>query len=79
MLLGVCEGGDVPLVYGGKVGEEHVYAACTAIRLLGVLCIWVTGVVCWRSGGAVSNHVYHCRRVLCIMWIAGGSRRLRES
>jgi hypothetical protein len=45
----------------------------------GVLCIWVTGVVCCRSGGAVSSHVYHCRRVLCIMWIAGGGRRLRES
>ena len=45
----------------------------------GVLCIWVTGVVCCRSGGAVSIPVYHCRRVLCIMWIAGGGRRLSES
>ncbi len=35
MLLGVCEGGDAPLVYGGEVGEEHVYTACTAIHLLG--------------------------------------------
>ncbi len=35
MLLGVCEGGDAPLVYGGEVGEEHVYSACPAIRLLG--------------------------------------------
>ena len=34
MLLGVCECGDAPLVYGGKVGEEHVYTACSAIRLL---------------------------------------------
>ncbi len=34
MLLGVCESGDAPLVYGGKVGEEHVYTACPAIRLL---------------------------------------------
>jgi hypothetical protein len=41
----------------------------------GVLCMWVTGVVCHRSGGAVSNPVYHCRRVLRILWIAGGSRR----
>jgi hypothetical protein len=35
MLLGVCEGGDAPLVYGGEVGEEHVYAARPTIRLLG--------------------------------------------
>ena len=35
MLLGVCEGGDASLVYGGKVDEEHVYAACPSIRLLG--------------------------------------------
>jgi hypothetical protein len=36
MLLGVCEGGDAPFVYGGEVGgEEHVYAARPAIRLLG--------------------------------------------
>ncbi len=34
MLLGVCEGGDAPLVYGGEVGEEHVHTACPAIRLL---------------------------------------------
>jgi len=34
MLLGVCEGGDAPLVYSGEVGEEHVYIACPAIRLL---------------------------------------------
>ena len=31
----VCEGGDAPLLYGGEVGEEHVYTACPAIRLLG--------------------------------------------
>ena len=35
MLLGVREGGDAPLVYGGEVGEEHVHTACPAIRLLG--------------------------------------------
>ena len=34
MLVGVCEGGDAPLVYGGEVGEDRVYAACPAIRLL---------------------------------------------
>jgi len=34
VLLGVCERGDVPLVYCGEVGEEHVYTACPAIRLL---------------------------------------------
>ena len=34
MLLGVCEGGDAPLVYGGEVGEEHVYTAWPAIRVL---------------------------------------------
>ena len=33
-MLGVCENGDAPLVYGGKVGEEHVYAARPSIRLL---------------------------------------------
>ena len=32
--LFVCECEDAPLVYGGKVGEEHVYTACPAIRLL---------------------------------------------
>ena len=36
MLLGVCEGGDVPLVYGGEVGKEHVCTAGPAIRLLGI-------------------------------------------
>ena len=36
MLLGVCEGGDAPLVYGCVVGEEHVYAARPSIRLLGI-------------------------------------------
>jgi hypothetical protein len=45
----------------------------------GVLCVWMIGVVSCRRGGAVSNHVYHCRRVLCILWMAGGSRKLRES
>ena len=45
----------------------------------GVLYIWVTGVVCCRSGGAVSSPVYHCRRELCIMLVAMGSRRLRDS
>ncbi len=35
MLLGVSEAGDAPLVYGCEVGEEHVYAACPAIHLLG--------------------------------------------
>ena len=35
MYLGVCEGGDAPLLYGGEVGEEHVYATRPAIRLLG--------------------------------------------
>ena len=35
MLLGVCEGGDASLIYGGEVGEEHVYTACPATRLLG--------------------------------------------
>jgi hypothetical protein len=34
MLLGVCEGGDAPLVYGGEVSEEHVYAVRPAIHLL---------------------------------------------
>jgi hypothetical protein len=34
VLLGVCEGGDAPLVYGGEVGEEHVYTACPSISLL---------------------------------------------
>ena len=36
MLLGVCEGGDAPLVYSSEVGEEHVYSVRPAIRLLGV-------------------------------------------
>ena len=35
MLLGVCEGGDASLVYGGEVSEEHVEAARPAVRLLG--------------------------------------------
>ena len=35
MLLGVCEGGDAPLVYSGEVGEEHVQSACPAMHLLG--------------------------------------------
>ena len=36
MLLGVCEGGDAPLIYGGEFGEEHMKAARpTNIRLLG--------------------------------------------
>ena len=35
VVLGVCEGGDVALVYGGEVGEEHVYAACPSISLMG--------------------------------------------
>ena len=35
MLLGVYEGGDAPLLYRGKVGEKHVYAAGPAIGLLG--------------------------------------------
>ncbi len=34
MLLGVCAGGDAPLVYGGEVSEEHMYTAYPAIRLL---------------------------------------------
>jgi len=34
VLLGVCEDGDAPLVYGGKIGEKHVYAARPSIRLL---------------------------------------------
>ena len=34
MLMGVCEGGDAHLDYSGEVGEEHVYTACPAIRLL---------------------------------------------
>ena len=33
-MLGMCEGGDAALVYGGEVGEEHVYTACLAVRLL---------------------------------------------
>jgi hypothetical protein len=45
----------------------------------GVLWIWVAGVACWRNGGAVSSPEYHLRRVLCIMWIAGGGWSLRES
>ena len=40
MLLGVCEDGEMPLVYGGEVGEEHVYAAHPAIRLLVVYFIY---------------------------------------
>ena len=40
MLLGMCEGGDAPLVYGGKVGKKHVYAAGPAIGFLGgTLCV----------------------------------------
>ena len=35
MLLGVCEGGDAPLVYGGEVGEDHMYTTRPVIRLLG--------------------------------------------
>jgi hypothetical protein len=91
VLLGVCESKDAPLVYSGEVGEEHVYSACPAIRLLGgalelfrvffcafFVCL-VAGVACWRSGGVVSSPEYHLRRVLCIMWVAGGGWSLRES
>ena len=35
MLVGVYKGGDAALVYGCKVGEEHVEAARPAVRLLG--------------------------------------------
>ena len=35
MLLGVGEGGDAPLVYGGEIDEEHVHAARPTIRLSG--------------------------------------------
>ena len=35
MLLGVSEGGDASLVYGGEVGEEHVEATRPTVRLLG--------------------------------------------
>ena len=35
MLLGMCECGESPLVYGDKIDEEHVHAACPSIRLLG--------------------------------------------
>jgi hypothetical protein len=34
VFLGVCEGGVAPFAYGGKVSEEHVYTACSAIHLL---------------------------------------------
>ena len=62
MVLDVYEGGDAAWVYGGKVDEEHVYAACPSICLL----------------GSALDIVYQWRRVLCIMLIAGGGRRLRE-
>jgi len=29
--MGVCEGGDATLVYGGEIYEEHVYAACPSM------------------------------------------------
>ncbi len=35
MLLGVCECGDVPLVYGCEVDEEHVHVTRPSIRLPG--------------------------------------------
>ena len=35
VLLGMCEWGESPLVYGGKVDEEHVHAASPSTRLLG--------------------------------------------
>ena len=45
----------------------------------GVLWIWMIGVSCQRRRGAISNPEYHWRSVLCIMLIAGGGLRLRES
>ena len=35
MVLDVYEVGDAAWVYGGEVDEEHVYAACPSICLLG--------------------------------------------
>ena len=79
MLLGVCEGRDASLVYGGEVDEEHVYAACPSIRLLGSTLDMGDWCFLVEEWGAISSPEYHWRRVLCIMLIAGGGRRLRES
>ena len=35
MLFDVCDGGDATLVYCSEADEEHAYAACPSIRLLG--------------------------------------------
>ena len=45
----------------------------------GVLWMWILGVSCIRTRGAMSSHVYHWRSVVCIMLIAEGGWRLRES
>ena len=45
----------------------------------GVLCMWVFGVLLRRSGGAISSPVYHWHRVVCILSMARGGGRLRES
>ena len=45
----------------------------------GVLWMLVSGVSRRRSGGDISSPEYHWRRVLCIMAMAGGGWRLRES
>ena len=79
MLLGVCEGGDAPLVYGGEIDEEHVHFACPTICLSGgrlYVYVWYFSFQKW---GVTCKSLYHCRRVLCIMSTAGGGWRLRES
>ena len=45
----------------------------------GVLFTWMSSVSLLRSGGAICRFEYHCRRVLCILSMAGGGWRLRES
>ncbi len=45
----------------------------------GVLWIWMIGASCLRIRGHIYNPVYHWRSVLCVMLIAGGGLRLRES
>jgi len=45
----------------------------------GVLWTMVCGASLRRRGGAIYRPMYHCRRVLRILSMAGGSWRLRES
>ncbi len=79
MVLSVYEGGDASLVDGGEVDEEHVKAAGPTVCLLGStldVCGWGGLSEEW---GATSSPSHHWRSVLCILLIAGGGLRLRES